>query len=510
MAQTIYQSFGYVIPETVLSVFFILTLLTALLKRKKGPIDPDRQTLRQSKNLPAFLALLGFVVAGIFVFKQSGMDELVFSGMYAVDPFSWFFKVIFLITGILIVLFSMQSRELETASTRYAEYYSLIISLTIGAFFMAGASNLLMMYLSLELVSISSYILSGFTKENPRADEASLKYVIYGAFSSGLMLYGISLIYGLTGDLNFYALNQSLSSGGVSHITMLIAIVLMLVGLGYKISAVPFHFWTPDVYEGAPVTVTAFLSVTSKAAGFALLIRFFKIGFIDITAAPVMAGMWQVLHGLNWTDIIAVLSVLTMTVGNLVAVWQTNMKRLLAYSSIAHAGYILMGFVTLTDQGISAMLMYFVAYLLMNLGAFYVVMLVANKYHTEDIEGYAGLGYRSPYAAFALTVFLFSLTGIPPTFGFIGKLYLFAALIHTEYIWLAVVGVLNSVVSLYYYANVVRQMYLVQPEEKSKVSFDLGTNLLMTVLMVPNIALMLYFTPVLSWAQHSVLMFGLH
>ncbi len=397
MAQTIYQSFGYVIPEAVLSVFFILTLLTSLVSRGR------------SRYLPAYMALLGFVLAGVFVFQQIGMDELVFSGMYAVDPFSLFFKVIFLVTGILITIFSMQSVELEAVSTKYAEYYSLIISLTIGAFFMAGSSNFLMMYLSLELVSISSYILSGFTKENPRADEASLKYVIYGAFSSGLMLYGISILYGLTGELNIYAFNQAVSSGALPQVTILIAIVLMLAGLGYKISAVPFHFWTPDVYEGAPVTVTAFLSVTSKAAGFAMLIRFFKIGFIDVAAQPVMAGMWGIFHGFNWTDIIAVLSVLTMTVGNLVALWQSNMKRLLAYSSIAHAGYILMGFVTLTDQGISAMLMYFVAYLLMNLGAFYIVMLVANKYHTEDIEGYSGLGYRSPYAAFALTVFLFSL-----------------------------------------------------------------------------------------------------
>jgi NADH-quinone oxidoreductase subunit N len=497
MAQTIYQSFGYVLPEAVLSVFFILTLLTSLVGRGR------------SKYLPAYMALLGFVLAGVFVFQQIGMDDLVFSGMYAVDPFSLFFKVLFLVTGILITIFSMQSRELDAVSTKYAEYYSLIISLTIGAFFMAGASNFLMMYLSLELVSISSYILSGFTKENPRADEASLKYVIYGAFSSGLMLYGISILYGLTGELNFYAFNQAISSGALPQVTILLAIVLMLAGLGYKISAVPFHFWTPDVYEGAPVTVTAFLSVTSKAAGFAMLIRFFKIGFIDVAAQPVMAGMWGIFHGFNWTDIIAVLSVLTMTVGNLVALWQSNIKRLLAYSSIAHAGYILMGFVTLTDQGISAMLMYFVAYLLMNLGAFYVVMLVANKYHTEDIEGYSGLGYRSPYAAFALTVFLFSLTGIPPTFGFIGKLYLFAALIKTNYIWLAIVGVLNSVVSLYYYVKVVRNMYLVQPADQSRVEFGFGTNLLMTLLMVPNIALMLYFTPVLNWAEHSVLMFGL-
>ena len=497
MFQTIYESFSYILPETTLATFFVLTLLTAIVGRKRG------------KYLPAYMALLGFVIAVIYVFRQINVSTLVFSGMYAVDPFSWFFKVIFLITGIIIVLFSMQSRELESTSTKYAEYFSLIISLTIGAFFMAGSTNLLMMYLSLELVSISSYILSGFTKENARADEASLKYVIYGAFSSGLMLYGISLLYGLTGETNIYSFNQAIAAGGAPRITILVAVVLMLVGLGYKISAVPFHFWTPDVYEGAPITVTALLSVTSKAAGFAMLIRFFKIAFIDVSAQPIAAGMWEIFRGFNWTDIIAVLSVLTMTVGNLVAIWQSNMKRLLAYSSIAHAGYILMGFVTLSNQGISAMLMYFIAYLLMNLGAFYVVMLVANKYHTENIDDYNGLGYRSPYAAFALTVFLFSLTGIPPTFGFIGKFYLFSSLISAHYIWLAIVGVINSVISLYYYMRVVRNMYLVQPEDTSRVEFDFGTNLLMTLFIVPNIGLMLYFSPILSWAQYSVRMFGL-
>ncbi|HEY9164766.1 MAG TPA: NADH-quinone oxidoreductase subunit N [Candidatus Kryptonia bacterium] len=497
MVQSIYESLGYVIPETVLSVFFVLTLLTSIFGRKR------------SKYIPAITALAGFALAGWFVSKQAGSNDLVFSGMYAVDPFSQFFKVIFLATGVLVIIFSLQSTELETVSTKYAEYFGFIISLTIGAFFMAGATNLLMMYLSLELVSISSYILSGFTKENARADEASLKYVIYGAFSSGLMLYGISLLYGLTGETNIYALNQSIAAGGAPRITILLAIVLMLVGFGYKISAVPFHFWTPDVYEGAPITVTAFLSVTSKAAGFAMLIRFFKIAFIDVSAQPVVTGTWEVFKNLNWTDIIAVLSVLTMTLGNLVALWQSNMKRLLAYSSIAQAGYILMGFVTLTDQGISAMLLYFVAYLLMNLGAFYVVMLVANKYRTENVEDYRGLGYRSPYAAFALTVFLLSLTGIPPTFGFIGKFYLFSALISSHYIWLAIVGVLNSVVSLYYYVKVVRNMYLAQPADTSRVNFGFASNLVMSILMIPNIGLMLYFSPVLSWAQYSVSMFGL-
>ena len=265
--------------------------------------------------------------------------------------------------------------------------------MTLGMFLMAGATNLLMMVLAMELTSLSSYILAGYTKEALDSSEASLKYIIYGAVSSGVMLYGISIIFGLSGAMNYSGINHTLALNVPNHSALLIAAIFIVVGFGYKISAVPFHFWTPDVYEGAPITITAFLSVASKAAGFAMMMRFFKVIFIDTTILSLPSGVWTSIYNFEWNKLLVILSVLTMTLGNLVAVWQRNLKRLLAYSSIAHAGYMLMGVVLLTDKGIAAVLIYFIMYLFMNLGAFYVVMLVANKTGSEDIGAYRGIGY---------------------------------------------------------------------------------------------------------------------
>jgi NADH-quinone oxidoreductase subunit N len=364
-----------------------------------------------------------------------------------------------------------------------------------------------------ELSSISSYILAGYTKDAPDSSEAALKYVIYGALSSGLMLYGMSLIYGLTGSLDLADINAALpgvleQSGGSPYL-LLIAGLLVLAGFGYKISAVPFHFWAPDVYEGAPITITAFLAVASKAAGFAVLVRFFKVTFIDTSAVGLAPGTWAVLRDVPWVEIIAVLAVVTMTIGNLIAIWQNNMKRLLAYSSIAHAGYMLTGVVVLNNEGLAAVLLYFVVYLFMNLGAFYAVMLIANETGSEDIEDYRALGPRAPVLTVALTIFLISLTGLPPTAGFIGKLYLFAALINGGWAWLALVGALNSVIALYYYARVIRNMYLRSSEEAAApLRFGGMQTAVVMVLLVPTLLFGLYFTPLSELAQASVRMFG--
>jgi NADH-quinone oxidoreductase subunit N len=374
---------------------------------------------------------------------------------------------------------------------------------------MAGASNLLMMYLAIELSSISSYILTGYTREAPDSSEASLKYVIFGALSSGLMIYGISILYGLTGSLDLYGVNQALVGGGVNRVALLISGLLIMAGLGYKISAVPFHFWTPDVYEGAPITITAFLSVASKAGGFAMMIRFFKVTFIDTQVVSLPAGAWVTLQGFEWYQLVAGLSVLTMTVGNLVALWQNNLKRMLAYSSIAHAGYMLMGLVVLNNNGLAAVMIYFVVYLFMNLGAFYVVMLIANKTGTEDVEEYRGLGARAPFMMVALAAFLVSLTGLPPTAGFVGKLYLFAALINDGWIWLALAGALNSVVSLYYYVRVFRNIFLRSAEqEQPPLKFGFSANVIVLLLLVPTLLLGVYFSPLVNLAQASVKILG--
>ncbi len=484
-------------PETALTITFCVALVVDLL-------------IRRNRTITAWVVLIGLMISMALVSRQSqGEASSIFSGMYAVDGFSIFFKYIILATSALIVIFSLHSNELNDNKRKMGEYYSLLVALTLGMVLMTGASNLLMMYLALELTSISSYILAGYTKEAEDSSEASLKYVIYGALASGIMLYGISILYGLTGYVDIYGINQALSTGNVNSIALIIAGILIIVGFGYKISAVPFHFWTPDVYEGAPITITAFLSVASKAAGFAMMIRFFKVTFLDPSVGTLALGSWASFPGFEWNQILAIISVLTMTLGNLAAIWQNNLKRLLAYSSIAHAGYMLLGVVVLSNEGVAAVLIYFVIYLFMNLGAFYIVMIVANKTGSEDIDSYKGLGYRSPLIGIALTIFLLSLTGIPPTAGFVGKLYLFAALINAKWFWLAIVGVLNSVVSLYYYVRILRNMFLRQPERsQGQLKFSSYQIALVLFLLIPTILLGLYFTPLVEFAQASVGMFG--
>lgn len=496
MSEQIIQSLSSFLPEVSLAAAFCAAIVTDLVTRR-------------NKTAVTVVALAGVLVSLWFVAQQAGVSQPLFSGMVVVDPFAVFFKVVIGASALLVILFSVYSSEVQSVEKHRGEFFSLLLALTLGMYLMAGSANLLMMILALELASLTSYVLAGYMKEAGDSSEASLKYIIYGALSSGLMLYGVSILYGLTGATDIYGVNKALSAGDVNEVALLIASILIIAGFGYKISAVPFHFWTPDVYEGAPVTVTAFLSVASKAAGFAMMIRFFKVSFIDSSVLDLPEGMWASVQGFEWNNLFAVLSVLTMTLGNLVAVWQNNLKRLLAYSSIAHAGYMLMGVVILSDKGLAAILIYFVVYLFMNLGAFFVVMLVANKTGSEDIDSYKGLGHRSPMIAVAMVIFFISLTGLPPTAGFIGKLYLFIALLDAQWIWLAVVGALNSVISLYYYVRVLRNMFLREPEkDASPIHFTVPQIALLLVLLVPTIVLGLYFAPLVEWANASVMMFG--
>lgn len=500
MAEQILNDLPRLLPEVTLTATMLLVIIVDLLTKRSAVI-------------PATVALFGLAAAGALAIGQWGVHVTVFSGMLAVDPFAVFFKLLIAGCAVLVVLFSLGSSELNSRERPLGEYYALLMGLTLGMMLMAGANNLLMMYLALELSSISSYILAGYTREAADSSEASLKYVIYGAFSSGLMLYGISILYGLTGSLDLAVINQTLPSvvagGGTAVYALAIAGILACAGFGYKISAVPFHFWTPDVYEGAPITITAFLSVASKAGGFAMLIRFLKVTFIDPAAVAIPAGAWATLQGFDWHYIIAALAVMTMTVGNVVAIWQTNMKRLLAYSSIAHAGYLLMGVVVMSNEGLAAIMLYFVVYLFMNLGAFYVVMLIANRTGSEDIEDYRGIGPRAPFVTVSLSIFLISLTGLPPTAGFIGKLYLFAAVLNTQgWVWLAVVGALNSVIALYYYARVLKNMYLEKSELSAPLTFSRPQRVLVLLLVAPVLLLGIYFAPLAQLAQASVKIFG--
>ncbi len=495
MAEHILESIHLFLPEIALTATLCIAIVADLI-------------LKERNQNVAYIVLAGFAVTFIFVFRQIGLQESIFSDMVAVDPFAIFFKIVLLLSGVFIVFFSIKCRELDANKRRIGEYYMLITAMMLGMFLMAGATNLLLMYLALELTSIASYILAGYTKRALDSAEASLKYVIYGAVSSGMLIYGVSILYGITGATDIYTINAFLQTGNYSSLALMTAGILIIAGFGYKVTVVPFHFWSPDVYEGAPITITAFLAVASKAAGFAMMIRFFKVSFID-SALITTAGVWDIVAGFEWNIILAVIAVLTMTLGNLVAIWQNNIKRMLAYSSIAHAGYILMGLVVLTDQGISSMMIYFVMYLFMNFGAFYVAMLIANKLNTEDIEDYRGLGYRAPLICVAMTVFLIALTGIPPTAGFIAKFYLFAAVISAGWYGLVLIAAINTVISLFYYVRVFRNMFLVEPKgDTSPVEFSLSSKLIVFALLIPTLFLGIYFKHLVDFAQSSVKMFG--
>jgi NADH-quinone oxidoreductase subunit N len=431
-------------------------------------------------------------------------DGWIFNRMLVIDGFAIFFKILLGLATVAVLYMSLESKEIR--GTAEGEYYGLVLCAALGMFAMAAAANLLMAYLALEFVSLTSYVLTGYRRDERRSGEAALKYLIYGGVASGAMIYGMSWIYGLAGSMDFVRVNEALFAGGEgSPLALFVALVLVFVGFGYKIAAAPFHMWAPDAYEGAPIPVTTLLAIGSKAAGFALAIRF----FFPTVSSLGEGGAWTYVEGVEWPHLLLVLCMVTMTLGNLAALSQTNLKRLLAYSSVAHAGYTLMGFVILTDEGLQAMLFYLVAYYLMNLGAFLVVMIVANATGRVDIAGYRGLAWRGGvFPAVAFAVFLFSLTGLPPFVGFIGKFYLFAAVVKSEFYWLAVVGVLNSVVSLYYYARIVRTMFLDQPEGgEPDVRVGIYDGGLVAALALATLVFGVYWAPLIDFAGRSIRFF---
>ncbi len=467
------ESLLYFSPEILLVIFAVAIILLDLVVKNR------ESAAVAHLSLVGCLCTFAAVLFTHFSFGDEGPVSL-FLGMIRLDVFSSFFKILLLLATAATILFSLRSEELDARLK--GEYYALLLAITLGMFLMTSSTNLLMIFISLETVSLTSYILAGFLTHNPRSSEAAFKYITYGAVASGTMLFGLSFLFGMTGtgDLAQISgrLTELLASGEVAPLAVLIAITFVLAGVGYKIASVPFHMWSPDVYEGAPIPITAFLSVASKSAGFALFIRFFYTGF----------GTLGLMEAVDWPFMLAIVSALTMTVGNLAALPQQNVKRLLAYSSIAHGGYLLMGGVLLTSEGVGAILFYLVAYLFMNLGAFYVVVLIANEAGSEMVEGYRGLSSRAPLVAGAMVIFLVSLAGIPPFAGFFGKWLLFTAVIEQGYYWLAFVGLLNSVISLYYYARIVKAMFFEDAdEETTRFSFSTGTFALLSVFVIPTI-----------------------
>lgn len=482
-------------PELLLSVTIITAILADLFYSKKDSFKV------------VYWSLGGMFLTYIAIRLQDIEPTSLFMGTVAHDPFSQFFKILILISTAIIMLMSLVSGELK--KYRMGEYFSIMTIMTFGLFLMTSSIDILMVYLAIEIVSIMSFFLAGYLKRNSLSNEASLKYVIYGAFSSGIMLYGLSILFGLTGSTNFFEMQKAISLLGTdSNLALVLSTVFILVGFGYKISAVPFHFWTPDVYEGSPSTITAYLSIAPKAAGFALMLRFFNQVFGDMSID--ISTSWSAINDVPWPELIAVLSAATMTVGNLVAIQQNNVKRMLAYSSIAHAGYMMMALPMMSNSSIEGVMMYLIMYLFMNLGAFFVVIYVKDQIGGEDYNSFDGLGWKMPYVAIPMTLFMVALTGLPPTAGFVGKFYIFAAVIESgsRFYWLAFVGVINSVISLYYYIRVVRHMYLLgeRNDEFINPSSKLVLSLLV-VLAIPSFVFGWYFSPIAEWISRSTTMF---
>jgi NADH-quinone oxidoreductase subunit N len=428
------SDFYYILPELVLTAGALIVLIADVLLP------------RGSRALSVVtLAAIGATLASLVPFVNTHVE--VAHGLLAVDRFSLFFKILFLVAAALTVLMSTRYLEIEGASP--GEYYFLILCATLGMMVMAGGIDLISLFIGLETMAVAFYILAGFIKPNQRSNEAAVKYFLLGAFSLGVLLYGMSFMYGQSGTTSLRVMARAFA--GQEHDPRLIlAVILVAAGMGFKIAAVPFHMWAPDVYEGAPTPVTAFLSVGSKAASFAMLLRIFLEGMPTLSA--------------DWVILFEVLAIVTMTVGNVAALTQSNLKRMLAYSSIAHAGYLLIGVVAAGagyERGVTATLVYLFVYSFMQLGAFMVIVLMRRQHVIGDeLKDLSGLYARRPAAAFAMLLFMLSLGGIPPTAGFMGKFWLFSAAIESGYIWLAVIAVLNSAISLYYYVRVIVFMYL--------------------------------------------------
>jgi len=421
----------------------ILAVLTGLIV-----LLADLRMEGSDRDALGWLGIAGLLVTAIASAALWNTHTTSFAGGLAADRYAVFFYVVLCLAGILALLQSMN--YLQTTDIRTGEYYSLTVFAVAGMMLMAAATDLIVAFLALEILSIAVYALAGIWRTQPRSNEAALKYFLLGAFATGFLLFGIAMLYGASGTTTFAGIRAALEAkSGHARTLATAGMALLVVGFGFKVAAVPFHLWTPDVYEGAPTSVTVLMAVGVKAAAFGAFVR------VMTTALGPLLPDWQ---GLVW-----IVAAATMTVGNLLALLQENIKRMLAYSSIAHAGYLLVGLVAVQEGGGAAILFYMVAYALMNIGAFGVVMLVGRRGKlNERIQDYAGLGLRHPALGAAMAIFLLSLAGFPPLIGFAGKFYLFSAAVKAGFVGLAVIGVLNSVVSVYYYVGVLVKMYMAE------------------------------------------------
>lgn len=467
-------------PEIIIAAFGFLVLLVDVFAPKV-----------EKKGYLGVLSLIGVVIAFFYTLPLVGSDKTGFEGMFTSDGFAIFFKITILIIAFLTVLISMGYASREGIG--FGEYYALILFATLGMMLMAAGTHLIVIFLGLETMSISIYILAGMLREDRRSVESAFKYFLLGAFATGFLLYGIAFLYGATGSLYLKDIASYIASKKLLDNPMLLmSLAFLTIGFGFKIASVPFHMWTPDVYEGAPTSITAFMATGVKAAGFSALIRVF------FTALPEFRP--------DWTSIMWLIAVATMTVGNIIAISQNNIKRMLAYSSIAHAGYILVAFVAGNKSGTSGILFYLMAYAFMNLGAFTCVILLGKKGEENLlITDYAGVGFKYPLLAASMTIFLLSMAGIPPLGGFMAKLYIFSAAVEAKFYWLAILGVLNSAISVYYYLRVTVLMYFRESErEITGLQFSPAPVIALILALIGTFYMGLFPANVLSFAQKSI------
>jgi len=479
-----------ILPELVLAIVGMLILLLDVVFRERA---------QGFVGWVAFLGFVGALIATLILFP-AGTGSTIFAGMYVIDDFSLFFKMIAAVSGIILTLVSFD--YLRKHSAPRGDFFALFTFAILAMTLMASSTSLLMIYLSIEFLSYMSYLLTGFLREDKKSNEAAMKYFLYGAVTSAVMLYGLSLLYGATGSLNLDQIARTFSTTAdisLRHLAV-ISLALILAGFGFKISLVPFHQWAPDAYEGAPTPVTAFLSVGPKAAGFAVLLR------LVLTALPAFQE--------SWVPFLSVIAMVTMTLGNVVALKQTNIKRMLAYSSIAQAGYMLIGLVGFNLSGnspftgINGVLIYIAAYLFTNLGAFICVIAIENATGAVEIPEYAGLIKRAPFLAVMLVIFFLSLAGIPPTAGFIGKFFVFGAALRQGLLALAAVAVVNSVISVFYYFNIVRATFFLEAKDASHIVTPRLATFALTVCGILVLALSIVPQPFIDFARMTTAMLG--
>lgn len=464
----------FILPEIILTASAIFTLLFDLFIK--------------DKRLIAYFVLASLAIAFLYLIGIPAINLELFSGMLVSDSIALFFKILSVAIAIVVILLSFDYKEISGAYRQ--EFYCLLLLITCAMMLLAATNNLLMIYLGIEFLGLISYIIAAYWRGNLKSSEAGLKYFLIGTASSITMLYGISLLYGMTGSLDLTTINAILSQGNFGLAIISVVILTVLIGLGLKIAMVPVHFWCPDVYEGAPTPVTAFFSVGPKIAGFVVLLRFLFVG--------------SEFFSQHWAHLLAILSIVTMLVGNVTALAQTNIKRLLAYSSIAHAGYALIGLVVGKEIGQISLFIYLLTYIIMNLGAFAAVIAISNQLKSDEIKDYAGLSANSPYLAALLAVFLLSLTGIPPLAGFIGKFYIFAASLKEKHLDLAISVAINSVIAAFYYFNIIRTMYLLPPQTRTRIRPSPSLNLALAVTLIFILAFGLYPKPIIDFATNSL------